>query len=205
MRKRFFDEGKGPSREDLEREAAAELSRFGVGRPPPPGGSMPPPRRPSRPPPPPDPDDLEDEDEDEDYFASDQPYTGSYDEAAVTEMALQDLAARPGRSGRIEDMAIGRLDPTSAEAMRDRALQAAIARQEQLAKFRQGGGGVVGARKAQPVFARPQVWTGMVSGLHPEQPPPMVAEVEEPPPPKNEAAAKRAAKKAAKKAAAKNP
>ncbi len=56
------------------------------------------------------------------------------EEEAVTELALQQLADRSG--GRLEDLAIGKPDPASAEAMRDRALSEFMQRKAELDRRR---------------------------------------------------------------------
>lgn len=54
------------------------------------------------------------------------------EEAAVTELALQQWAERRG-GGSLEDHVVGRMQPSQAEAARDQALREALARQQRFA------------------------------------------------------------------------
>jgi hypothetical protein len=161
MKKKWFGGKPGESsRDDIERQAAAELQRqsragpAGTPGPMPYGGSStaPTPYRPSpasygtapagsyRPPPSssprglPDPFPLVEDDEGDDDFDDDgRPYQ---DQESITEMALMQLAERRGSEAALEDFVIRPVDPSSAEAMRDAALAQFWARQEQLAAER---------------------------------------------------------------------
>lgn len=149
--------GEGSSREDWEREAQAELERLTRQAGGPRGGggaaSFSPPRPRPRPRPMPskpapeesrspgfgggrvseepwDADEHGLEDEDEEGFEG--PRSAAEEEELVTELALRDWAESRGRAGRIEDYARPRLDPTSVEAQRDRALSEILERQQRL-------------------------------------------------------------------------
>lgn len=140
MKRRLFGKDDDqPSREDLEREAAAELNRLTRQAGGPPGGagaryggagpSTPAPRL--SPPPPrsrplPNLSSYEHEDEE------DRPFSMRAEEEAVTELALRDWAVQSRRSS-FEDLALVGIDRSGAEAMRDRALRDAVARGERMA------------------------------------------------------------------------
>lgn len=117
-----------PSLEDIERQAAEDLARAG-GKPRPsaaPGGWSPPgPNQPLMPDPPAFEAQGDDGDDDTDYE----------EKEAVTELALSWLAEqdRPGGKRSLEDMVV-RVDASSANAARDRALQAHLERRQMLEK-----------------------------------------------------------------------
>ncbi|MDP9420570.1 MAG: hypothetical protein M3P53_10565 [Actinomycetota bacterium] len=127
-----------PSREELEREAAAELersmqrSRMQQSPYPSPPSSYG--AQQSAPPPPPawEPPDT-DPGSSARYWEAPR-LSAAEEEEAVTELALQQLAERWGGGGSIEDHVMTRMHPSQAEEARDRALREAIARQARFAK-----------------------------------------------------------------------
>ncbi len=125
-----------PSREELEREAAAELERSMQRSrtqqspyPSPPSSYG---AQQSAPPPAWEPPDTDPGSSDR-YWEAPR-LSAAEEEEAVTELALQQLAERWGGGGSIEDHVMTRMHPSQAEEARDRALREAIARQARFAK-----------------------------------------------------------------------
>lgn len=60
------------------------------------------------------------------------------EEEALTELALEQMAGRPGLAGNPEEHVIRRIDPASAEAMRDRAMREFMERKAELERKEKG-------------------------------------------------------------------
>lgn len=147
---RFGRENPGPTREELEKEAARELERMTrqAGGPPPSGAgsgwsSAPPPpasspsslqpRFASGSPVVPAQPSVRERFESRGQQEQDDEEEGDYsEEEMVTELALRDWSERSGRGRSIEDLALPRLDAKAVEAQRDRALREFTERQARM-------------------------------------------------------------------------
>ncbi|HET9444389.1 MAG TPA: hypothetical protein VFO65_13750, partial [Acidimicrobiales bacterium] len=96
------------------------------------------------------------------------------EEEALIEMALTDWAAQRGGRVSPEDLAVPRIDPGQAEALRDRMLHQELERQRRLKERSR-------LRQAQPQARGPQPSTRS-SGPPPKQPPPSQARSSRPRP-----------------------
>ena len=151
----------GPSQEELEREAAAELRRAMGGSDRPrtrgvPGGWTPP-----EPTPEPEPEyDVDDGDEE---FDGEVPewmpgLTAEQERRAITDLAMRQLTERPGGNIRPEDTLLPANISDDAENMRNKALADFMARQQKMAKDRPAPSQRI-SRTGPPVVQKTSGWT----------------------------------------------